>query len=105
MRMKKLVSALSLAVGIMLATAGVARAEEKMLGVVERINLAQDGNSAVAVLKDSKSGEARDIAVEDKVTLDKFKDHRIGVGDEIKCKYDPQGGKNLATYFKKAGGC
>ena len=103
--MKKLVSAVSLAVVFTLATGTVARAEEKMLGTVATIALAADGNSAVATLKDSKSGQAVPIAVEDKVTLDKFKDKRIGVGDEIKCKYDKQGAKNLATYFKKAAGC
>ena len=41
----------------------------------------------------------------DKITLDKFKDKRIVVGDEIKCKYEKQEGKNVATYFKKAAGC
>ena len=103
--MKKLVSTLFLALAFTLATGSIARAEEKMLGVVSKINLAQDGNSAVATLKDSKSGQPLDIAVEDKVTLDKFKDHRISVGDEIKCKYEKKGAKNLATYFKKAAGC
>ena len=38
-------------------------------------------------------------------TLKKFEDHRIGNGDEIKCKYEKKDGKNLATFFKKAGGC
>ncbi len=103
--MKKLLSVLSLAVLFALAAGTAARAEEKLLGVVAKIDLAKDGSSAVATLKDSKSGQPLDIAVEDKVTLDKFKDHRIGVGDEIKCKYEKQGAKNLATYFKKAGGC
>ena len=103
--MKKIASAMFLAVAFALATGTAARAEEKMLGVVAKIDVAQNGNSAVATLKDSKSGQPVDIAVEDKVTLDKFKDHRIGVGDEIKCKYEKQGAKNLATYFKKAGGC
>lgn len=103
--MKKIASALSLAVAFALATGTVARAEEKMLGVVAKLDLAQDGNSAVATLKDAKGGQSVDIAVEDKVTLDKFKDHRIGPGDEIKVKYEKQGTKNLATYFKKAGGC
>jgi hypothetical protein len=103
--MKKLVSALSIAIAFTLATGTTARADEKMLGVVARIDLAKDGNSAVATLKDSKSGQAVDVAVEDKVTLDKFKDHRIGVGDEIKCKYEKHGPRNLATYFKKAAGC
>ena len=103
--MKKLAAALSLAVAVTLATATPARAEEKVLGVVASIQLAADGNSAVAVLKDPKAGITVPIAVEDKVTLDKFKDHRISVGDEIKCKYERKGEKNLATFFKKPGGC
>ena len=45
------------------------------------------------------------LSVEDKVTLDKFADKRIGVGDEIKAKFAPKDGKNVATYFKKPGGC
>jgi hypothetical protein len=102
---KKLVSAVALAVAVVLVTATPARAEEKMLGVVSKIALAADGNSAMATLKDAKAGQEVAIAVEDKVTLDKFKDHRISVGDEIKCKYEKKGEKNLATYFKKAGGC
>ncbi|HEX9241607.1 MAG TPA: hypothetical protein VF875_04115 [Anaeromyxobacter sp.] len=103
--MKKLVAALSLAIAFTLATSTVALAEEKLLGVVAKLDIAKDGASAVATLKDSKSGAPTDIAVEDKVTLDKFKDHRISVGDEIKCKYEKQGAKNFATYFKKAAGC
>ena len=103
--MKKLAAALSLAVAVTLVTATAARAEEKILGVVASIQLASDGNSAVATLKDPKAGVAVPIAVEDKVTLDKFKDHRISVGDEIKCKYEKKGDKNLATFFKKPGGC
>ena len=103
--MKKLASALSLAVALTLATGTVARAEEKMLGVVAKIEVAKDGSSAIATLKDAKSGQNVDLAVEDKVTLDKFQDHRIGTGDEIKAKYEKQGAKNLATYFKKAAGC
>jgi hypothetical protein len=103
--MKQLVATLSLAVAVTLATATPARAEEKILGTVAAIQLAPDGNSAVATLKDGKAGTTVPIAVEDKVTLDKFKDHRISVGDEIKAKYEKAGGKNLATYFKKPGGC
>jgi len=98
-------TALSLAAVVTLAIATPARAEDKILGVVASIQLASDGNSAVAVLKDSKAGTSVPIAVEDKVTLDKFKDHRISVGDEIKCKYEKQGDKNVATFFKKPGGC
>jgi hypothetical protein len=103
--MKKLAAVLSLAAAITIATTTTARAEEKVLGVVASIQLATDGNSAVATLKDPKAGTSVPIAVEDKVTLDKFKDHRISVGDEIKAKYEKKGDKNVATFFKKPGGC
>ena len=104
--MKKIVSALSLAVAVTLATGTAALAEDKMLGVVTKIDMAGAAATvATATLKDSKSGQPVPITVQDTITLDKFKDHRIGVGDEIKCKYEKKDGKNVATYFKKAGGC
>ncbi len=103
--MKKLLSAVALAVAVVLVTPHAAQAEEKMLGTVTKIQVAADKKSAVATLKDSKSGSSVDIFVADDVTLKKFDDHRIGNGDEIKCKYEKKDGKNLATFFKKAGGC
>jgi hypothetical protein len=103
--MKKLLSAVALAVAFTLVTATPAQAEEKLLGTVTKISVAKDGKSAVATLKDSKSGAPVDIFVADDVTLKKFDDHRIGSGDEIKCKYEKKDGKNVATFFKKAGGC
>jgi len=103
--MKKSIAAVVLAVTFTLATGTVAQAETKMLGTVTRIDVAADGGSAVAVMKDAKSGQTVEILVQDKVTLDKFKDKRIAPGDEIKLKYDAKDGKNVATYFKKAAGC
>lgn len=103
--MKKTIAAVALAVAFTLATGTVAHAENKMLATVTKIDVAPDGASAVATMKDSKSGQAVEILVQDKVTLDKLKDKRIVVGDEIKLKYDAQGGKNVATFFKKAAGC
>jgi hypothetical protein len=104
--MKKTLAAIAVAVAFTLATGTVAQAAEtKMLGTVTKIDVAADGSSAVAVMKDAKGGQTVEILVQDKVTLDKFKDKRIGVGDEIKLKYDAKDGKNVATYFKKAAGC
>lgn len=101
--MKRLLAVPMLAAAFVLATAAPALAEEKMLGTVTKIE--PNGQGAVATLKDSKSGGAVDVTVTDDVTLAKFKDKRISVGDEIKCKYETKDGKNLATYFKKAAGC
>lgn len=99
--MKKIV--LALAAAVALGTATPAQAEEKLLGTVTQI--APQGAGAVATLKDVKSGQLVEITVSDDVTLEKFKDKRISVGDEIKCKYEKRDGRNQATYFKKAAGC
>lgn len=106
--MKKLASMFAL--GAALALAGgipsPARADDKVLGPVVKIDMAgKDATVAVATIKDSSSGQAVSVTVVDQVTLDKFKDHRISVGDEVKCKYEKKDGKNVATYFKKPGGC
>jgi hypothetical protein len=101
--MKKVVWALALASVFTLAMPASARADEKMLGVVAKLDVS--GSTAVATLKDSRSGALVEITVTDDVTLAKLKDHRISLGDEIKCKYEQKDGKNVATYFKKAAGC
>jgi hypothetical protein len=64
-----------------------------------------DGKSAVATLKDNKSGNSVTINITDDLTLDKFKDKRIVEGDEIRAKYDNAGGKNESKSFKKTAGC
>jgi len=77
----------------------------KMVGTISKIELSADGKSATAVLKDNKTGEAVSILVTDDLTLDKFKDKRIVEGDEIRCKFDKQEGKNSSKIFKKTAGC
>ncbi len=90
----------------MLMLAGIARAEEiKMIGTVSKITMAADKKSAVVILKDVKSGEEVSITVVDDLTLDKFNDKRIVDGDEIRCKYDNEGGKNISKLFRKTAGC
>ncbi len=89
-----------------LLVGGVAAADEvKMVGVVTAIQVASDGKSAVATLKDTKTDQAVDVTVVDDLTLDKFKDHRIQEGDEIRCKYEVKDGKNVSSYFRKTAGC
>ena len=80
-------------------------AEGKVLGTVTKIEMAgKDAKVATATLQDD-AGKLVVITVEDKLTLDKFADKRISVGDEIKCKYSAKDGKNLSSYFRKPGGC
>lgn len=83
-----------------------ASAEEiKMVGTITKIELAADGKSAVAVLKDTKSEALVTITITDELTLDKFKDKRIVEGDEIRTKYEKSGDTNTSKMFKKTAGC
>jgi hypothetical protein len=97
--------AIFLAVGVVSFSATANAEELKMVGTITKIELAADGKSAVAVLKDTKSGTEIPIFINDELTLDKFKDKRIVDGDEIRCRYDNESGKNLSKSFKKTAGC
>jgi hypothetical protein len=86
---------------------GVSSADEiKLVGAITKIDIAgPDATSATATLKDNKTGELVTVIVNDDLTLDKFKDHRIVPGDEIRLKYEVKDGKNVARYFRKTAGC
>ena len=86
-------------------TAGPAAATEKLVGVVYKIALAADGTSAEVTLVDNKTDEKVLVIVDDELTLDKFKDHRIVLDDEVRVKYEVEGDKKHATYFRKTAGC
>jgi hypothetical protein len=76
-----------------------------VVGPVVQINMAKDGKSAVAVLKDAKTGDAVSLTITDDLTLDKFKDKRITIGDEIRARFEKKDGKNDSKYFRKTAGC
>ncbi len=83
-----------------------AHAEDvKIVGTIAKLELAADGNSAIAILKNNKTGEPETIYVSDELTLDKFKDKRIVEGDEIRSKFEKVEGKNQSKMFKKTAGC
>ena len=83
-----------------------ASAEEvKMTGTISKIEMAADGKSAVAILKDNKTEASVPITISDDLTLDKLKDKRIVEGDEIRTKFEKEGDKNSSKMFKKTAGC
>ena len=90
-----------------LCVPGAASAEEiKLVGVITKIDITgPDATTATATLTDNKTGEPVTVIVNDDLTLDKFKDHRIVVGDEIRLKYEVRDGKNVSKYFRKTAGC
>lgn len=86
---------------------GAANADEvKMVGVITKIEISgKDAKTATATLKNNKTEQLVVLVINDELTLDKFKDHRIVEGDEIRCKYEIIDGKNVSTYFRKTAGC
>jgi hypothetical protein len=89
--------------GMALASAALAD-PVTIVGPVTKIELAKDGKSADATLKDNKGGALVVSSITDDLTLDKFKDKRIQVGDEIRTRFE-KGDKNVSKSFKKTAGC
>lgn len=93
-------------VGVVALSGVASAAENKLVGVITNIDIGgKDAKTATVTLKDTKSDQSVDIVIEDDLTLDKLKDHRIVDGDEIRCKYEVKDGKNVSTYFRKTAGC
>ncbi len=108
--MKRFAIATLLFTFVAAATVAVPRAasadEIKMVGVISMIDISgPDARTATVTLKNTKTDEEVTVIVNDDLTLDKFKDHRIVVGDEIRLKYEVQDGKNVSRYFRKTAGC
>jgi hypothetical protein len=107
--MKKLFSIMAVMALVLLASLTVVKTatadEIKMVGTITKIEMAANGKSATAILKDSKSEALVTITITDELTLDKFKDKRIVEGDEIRTKYEKSGDTNVSKMFKKTAGC
>ncbi len=107
MRPKEFLQLLAAAVAVagLASAAPVWAADATIVGPVTKIELAADGKSATATLKDGKSGEDVTVTVTDDLTLDKFKDKRIVEGDEIRARFEKKDGRNSSKSFKKTAGC
>lgn len=106
-RITTFMAVLALVAVSLIGFSGIAQADEiKFVGVITKIEIAgKDAKVATATLKDNKTEALVVITVEDDLTLDKFKDHRIVEGDEIRCKYETIDGKNVSKLFRKTAGC
>ena len=103
--LSKITAAAALALSAVAFSSAALAADVKVVAEVAAIQVAADGKSAVVTLNNTKGGGEITVHVNDKLTLDKFADKRIGNGDEIRLTYDNAGGKNLSKSFKKAAGC
>lgn len=94
----------SLLLGMMLVTAWttlVFAGEEKMVGTISAIEIR--GNAAEITMLDRKTDAAVALHVRDAATLEKLKDKKIRVGDELRIRFDK--GTKVITYVRKTAGC
>lgn len=106
MRQRILIAAVATWIAVCAIAPRALAAEGKLVGVVTKITMAgADATTATVMLEDSKTKETAEIVINDEMTLDKLKDHRISEGDEIRCKYHDVDGKHVSTYFRKTAGC
>lgn len=108
--MKKFLSLMVLfvmvACGILSFSTSASAEEIKLTGTITKISMSgKDAKTAEVTLKDNKTEKLVVITINDDLTLDKFKDHRIVEGDEIRCKYEVIDGKNVSKLFRKTAGC
>ena len=84
--MRKLISNLMLSVAVVISAASFrapAVAEDvKMVGVITKIKLAADGKSAVAILKDNKSGDSVTININAR-DAESFRQSRTQIAADI----------------------
>ena len=76
-------------------------AEEKMVGTVSSIQI--QGTAAEITLQDRKTDTKVVLHVRDASTMDKLKDKKIRVGDELRIRFDK--GSRVLTYVRKTAGC
>lgn len=98
--MKRLFSLVVTVMVTMLATP-VFAAEMKMIGTITTIKTV--GTGTEMTLKDRKTDALIVLQVRDNATLEKIKDRKVRVGDELRIRYD--GDSKVIKTVQKSAGC
>lgn len=75
--------------------------ESKMIGTIYAIKM--HGNTAELTLKDRKTEAMVVLQVRDNSTLEKLKDNKVRVGDELRVRFDDA--SKLISKVQKSAGC
>lgn len=75
--------------------------EGKMIGTIYAVKM--NGNSAEITLKDRKTEAQVVLQVRDAATLEKLKDKKIRVGDELRVRFDDT--SKVISRAQKTAGC
>lgn len=82
-------------------TSPASAAEEKMVGTISAIEMR--GSGAEITMQDRKTDAKVVLQVRDASTMEKLKDKKIRVGDELRIRFDK--GSKVITYVRKTAGC
>ena len=98
--MKRL-SALVGTVAVLLLATTVFAAEMKMIGTITAIKMV--GAGAEMTLKDRRTDAPIVLQARDNATMEKIKDRKVRVGDELRIRYD--GDSKVIKTVQKSAGC
>lgn len=98
--MKRLFSLVVTVMVTMLATP-VFAAEMKMIGTITAIKTV--GTGTEMTLKDRRTDALIVLQVRDNATMEKIKDRKVRVGDELRIRYD--GDSKVIKMVQKSAGC
>jgi hypothetical protein len=98
--MKKILALLVMIVFTTIATSAFA-AEAKLIGTVTGIKIVAGG--AELALKDRKTEAPVILQVRDNMNMEKIRDKKVRVGDELRIRYD--GNTKILRTIQKTAGC
>jgi hypothetical protein len=78
--------------------------DQKIVGVVVRFDIASDGKSVEATVKDLRKDKEIKLHVTNELVIDKFRYGKLAAGAEVRAKYEFRDGKNYCSYFRKVSG-
>ncbi len=93
--------ALVVTVAVTLLATTVFAAEMKMIGTITAIKMV--GTGAEMTLKDRRTDAPIVLQARDNATMEKIKDRKVRVGDELRIRYD--GDSKIIKTVQKSAGC
>jgi hypothetical protein len=78
--------------------------DQKLVGVIVRFDIASDGKSVEATVKDMRKDKEIKLFITNELVIDKFRYGKLAPGAEVRAKYETKDGKNHCSYFRKVGG-
>ncbi|HMK55366.1 MAG TPA: hypothetical protein VK448_01870 [Dissulfurispiraceae bacterium] len=87
----------------MISSSQIGQAAQDQILLNGRVKIIDLASSTVVVT--DYEGKDVSLSIQDQETIDKFRDNRIKVGDDVNIKYRIKDGRNIPFSFRKTAGC